>query len=107
MTTLIEVREVMDATLVAMATIKSSWVIRAVSLLGGAAMEGGPEDGVWATGSAGRELCAMIVTLKLVFHEATTHLRINSVDEVQSYLEALIYQFECSLCVGRSQEAVD
>lgn len=53
MITLIEVREVRDATLVAMATIKSSWLMRAVSLLGGAIVEGGPEEGVRA--SAGRE----------------------------------------------------
>jgi len=53
--TLIEVREVSDATLVATATIKSSWVMRAVSLLGGAAIDGGPEQGVRARGIAGRE----------------------------------------------------
>lgn len=56
MTTPIEVREVSDATLVAMATIRSSWVMRAVSLLGGAIVEGGPEDGVRARGKAGREV---------------------------------------------------
>lgn len=55
MTTLIEVREVRDATLVAMATIRSSCVMRAVSWLGGAIVEGGPEEGVEAGGSAGRE----------------------------------------------------
>lgn len=55
MITLIEVREVRDATLFAMANIKSSWVMRAVSLLGGAIVEGGPEEGVLARGSAGRE----------------------------------------------------
>ena len=54
MITLMEVREVRDATLVATAIITSSWVMRAVSLLGGAANEGGPEEGVRA-GSAGRE----------------------------------------------------
>lgn len=56
MTTLIDVREVREATLVAMATIRSSWVMRAVSLLGGAIVEGGPEEGVRARGSAGREV---------------------------------------------------
>lgn len=56
MTTPIEVREVSDATLVAMATIRSSWVMRAVSLLGGAIVEGGPEDGVRVRGNAGREV---------------------------------------------------
>lgn len=55
MITLIEVREVRDATLFAMATIRSSWVMRAVSLLGGVILEGGPEEGVQAGGSAGRE----------------------------------------------------
>lgn len=55
MITLIEVREVRDATLDAMATIRSSWVMRAVSWLGGTIMEGGPEEGVLARGSAGRE----------------------------------------------------
>lgn len=45
----IEVREVMDAKLVAMAIIRSSWVIRAFSLLGGAAMDGGSDEGVTGT----------------------------------------------------------
>lgn len=53
MMTLIEVREVRDATLVATATIRSSCVMRAVSLLAGAIVELGPEVGVGA-GSAGR-----------------------------------------------------
>lgn len=53
MTTLIEVREVRDATLVAMATIRSSWVMRAVSLFCGAIAQLGPEEGVGAS-SAGR-----------------------------------------------------
>lgn len=53
MTTLIEVREVREAMLVAMATIRSSWVMRAVSLLGGAVVEAGPEEGVGARASAG------------------------------------------------------
>lgn len=56
MTTLMEVREVRDARLVAMATISSSWVMTAVSWLGGATVEGGPEDGVRARGSAGRDI---------------------------------------------------
>lgn len=56
MTTLMEVREVREATLVTMAIIRSSWLIRAVSLLGGAEMELGPEEGVGAI-SAGREGC--------------------------------------------------
>lgn len=37
-----------------MASIRSSWLIRAVSLLAGAEMELGPEEGVGAI-SAGRE----------------------------------------------------
>lgn len=53
--TLMEVREVRDATLVATATIMSSWLMTAVPLLGGAVMDGGPEEGVSAMGSAGRE----------------------------------------------------
>lgn len=56
MTTLMEVREVREATLVTMAIIRSSWLITAVSLLGGAEMELGPEEGVGAI-SAGREGC--------------------------------------------------
>lgn len=52
--TLIDVREVRDATLVAIATTRSSWVINAVSLLGKATVDGGPEEGVEAMGSAGR-----------------------------------------------------
>lgn len=55
MTIPIDVREVRDATLVAMATIRSSWVMRAVSWLGGAIVEGGPEEGVQARGSTVRE----------------------------------------------------
>lgn len=54
MTTLMEVREVRDATLVTMASIRSSWVMTAISLLAGADMELGPEEGVGAV-SAGRE----------------------------------------------------
>lgn len=53
-TTLMEVREVREATLVTMAIIRSSWLIRAVSLLGGAEIELGPEEGVEAI-NAGRE----------------------------------------------------
>lgn len=52
MTTLIDVREVRDAMLVATVIIRSSWVMRAVSLLGGAIVEVGPDDGVEV--SAGR-----------------------------------------------------
>lgn len=55
--TVIEAREVRDATLVAMATIRSSWVMRALSLQDGAAHDGGPDDGVRARGNAACEVC--------------------------------------------------
>lgn len=112
MTTPIEVREVSDATLVAMATIRSSWVMRAVSLLGGAIVEGGPEDGVRVRGNAGREawvkteeysktdLLEYIVFIWTLLAYLWTLRRIL-------YLEVLVHQFERSLCINRSQEAVD
>lgn len=53
MITVIEVREVRDATLFAKANISSSWVITAFSWLGGATREEGPDKGVPASGSAG------------------------------------------------------
>lgn len=105
-TTLMEVREVREATLVTMAIIRSSWLIRAVSLLGGADMELGPEEGVGAI-SAGREgwrerRGSQKQLLQFLFlHPATvTHSRSSS------YLETLVHQFQGPLCVDRAEEAV-
>lgn len=68
MITLIDVREVRDATLVAMATIRSSWVMRAVSLLGGTIVEEGPEEGVGARASTGRAACVTTAELTFFFN---------------------------------------
>lgn len=48
MTAPIEVREERDAMLVATIIIRSSWVMTAASLLDGATVEAGPQDGVAA-----------------------------------------------------------
>lgn len=74
MITLIDVREVRDATLVAMATIRSSWVMRAVSLLGGTITEEGPEEGVGARASTGR---VAWVTAEVPFFNQTFSLVFN------------------------------
>lgn len=82
MITLIEVREVREATLFAMATIRSSCVMRAVSWLDWDTIDWGPEEGVQARGSTGRDVWVTTSRVEktythyIFFHPQTCHITV-------------------------------